>query len=227
MTALDDHLMEALAARVLERIGARGAGHCLQVPHVPQRLADAACRLVQRRLDAPDVACVVTATPSKPWHASPAKVVEVRNSGGQGARLVIFVPAGQNLAAEDSFGRSTFEVFDVLDIHASVVDGLRRDLQRLAPDLAGRVDDVVAIVGRDDRFGVTDRDVASFMAAAAERPSEEGVALAMTELGLLPDEHVTSADVRRTPGAPGAEPTADGCPDRQRAADGSSATSGR
>lgn len=200
MSTLDDHLTEALAGRVLERIVARRAGHCLQVPHVPQRLADAACRLVQRGLTAPDFACVVTANPSKPWHSSPAKVVELRNaSEDSGAKLVVFVPAGQNLAVEDSFGRSTFEVLDVLDIHVTVVDGLRRQLQRVAPDLADRVEDVAAIVRRDERFSVTDRHVASFMAAAAERPSEQGVALAMTELGLLPDERVTMADSDELP----------------------------
>jgi hypothetical protein len=195
VSALDDHLTRALAEHVLDRIAARGPGHCLQIPHVPKKLADAACRLVRRSLGDSDFSCVVTPSPNKDWQAKPAKVVEIRNGcEATGGKLVVFVPAGSNLAAEDSFGRSTFEVLDVLDIHASVVDRLRGDMQRLAPDLAERVEDIVAMVRRDERFAVGDREVAAFLAAAVEHPSENGVATAMTELGLLPDEEVITAD---------------------------------
>ena len=90
---------------------------------------------------------------SREWQARPAKVVELRNKAEEtGGRLIVFVPAGQHLAAEDSFGRSTFEVLDVSDLHTDVTERLRRQLQALAPDLVERAEDVIAVVRRDERF---------------------------------------------------------------------------
>lgn len=200
MTALDDHLIGTLAERVTDRIRSRGPGHCLLVPHLPSTLADGACRLVQRSLTAPDAAYVVVPEAKRDWHARPAKVVELRNSSEDtGGRLVVFVAAGQHLAAEDSFGRSTFEVFDVSDLHSHVSDLLRRRLQSLAPDLVERAEDVIAVVRRDERFGVEDRAVAAFLATTLEHPSEEGMASALAELGLLPDPDIASAQSTEIP----------------------------
>jgi hypothetical protein len=195
MSSLDDQLTVTLAERVLDRIRARGPGHCLLVPHVPSGLADRACRQVQKSVDDGDAAYVVVPDPRREWQARPAKVVELRNKAEEtGGRLVVFVPAGQHLAAEDSFGRSTFEVLDVSDLHTDVTERLRRQLQTLAPDLVERAEDVIAVVRRDERFGVDDRAVAAYLASTLERPSEEGMGAALAELGLLPDVEMATAD---------------------------------
>jgi hypothetical protein len=200
MSSLDDQLTVTLAERVLDRIRARGPGHCLLIPHVPAGLADHACRLVQKNVVDGDAAYVVVAEPKREWQARPAKVVELRNKAEEtGGRLIVFVPAGQHLAAEDSFGRSTFEVLDVSDLHTDVTERLRRQLQALAPDLVERAEDVIAVVRRDERFGIDDRAVAAYLASTLERPSEEGMGAALSELGLLPDVELATADSSDVP----------------------------
>jgi hypothetical protein len=189
-----------LAERVLERIRSRGPGHCLLVPHLPAGLADGACRQVQKGIEKKDAAYVVVPEPRRDWQARPAKVVELRNNVEEaGGRLAVFVPAGQHLAAEDSFGRSTFEVLDVSDLHSEVGERLRRQLQTVAPDLVDRVEDVLAVVRRDERYGVDDRSVAAYLASTLERPSEEGVGMALAELGLLPDIEIAGSESTDVP----------------------------
>ena len=99
----------------------------------------------------------------------PAKIVELRNSAeSTGGRLALFVPAGERLAAEDSFGRSTFEVLDLSDLYDTVIHELRLQLQTLAPELADRAGSVVQLARGDGRFSVAGREAAAFLAWQAE-----------------------------------------------------------
>jgi hypothetical protein len=192
---LDQHLIDALADRVLGRLRSRGPGHCLQVPHVPRDIADSACRLVDNDLEDPDAARVVTAAPKRAWQATPAKAVELRNDGERtGGRLALFVPAGEHLAAEDSFGRSTFEVLEISDLYDVVIQRLRRRLHSVAPDLAERADSIASIARGDARFVASGRDAAAYFARVAAQPSEEELGSALAELGLLPDSGIAEQE---------------------------------
>jgi DNA phosphorothioation-dependent restriction protein DptH len=192
MSALRDHIVETLAERVLGLLRSRGPGHCLQIAHVPLDLADAACRLVAKELREPDLARVVVPSDQKPkaWQSPPAKIVEIRNASDEtGGRLALFVPAGQRVAAEDSFGRSTFEVLELGDLYGDVAERLRRRLQAVAPTLAERAEAVVGAAAAED--GVSDRDVAAYLARVVTRPVEEELGRALVEVGLLPDASVS------------------------------------
>ncbi len=188
MSDLQQLLVEALSQRVLDTLRNRGPGHCLQIPHVPSEVADSACRAVSRELEPPDAARVVTERPKRDWQASPAKVVELRNLAEEsGGRLALFVPAGARMAAEDSFGRSTFEVIDAGDLYEVVLRDLQLRLQEVAPDLSERAESITGLAKGDGRFSVGGREAASYLMRLVQHPSEEELGGALVELGLLPD----------------------------------------
>jgi hypothetical protein len=188
MSGLEQHLVDALANRVVTTLRERGPGHCLQVPHVPQELADGACRAVAKEIKLPDSARVVSVAPKREWQATPEKIVELRNRAEEdGGRLALFIPAGVHLAAEDSFGRSTFEVIDVGDLYGIVIRELQLSLQTVAPDLADRAESITRIATGDSRFSVAGREAAAYLARLTAHPSEEELGAALVELGLLPD----------------------------------------
>ena len=186
------HLVEVIAARVVDTLHRRDRGYCLQVAHFPFDIADAAAELVQSRLAAPDAVALVQTAPSKAWHAKPTKIVELRNlvAEKEGGRLAIFLEAGQHVAAEDSFGESTFEVLDLQSIHTDVIDHLVRQLQVLNPDLAILAADVLEATRSDTRFGVDDGRATSFLGRLVDDPNREALGPALAELGLLPDSHI-------------------------------------
>jgi len=145
----DEAAIEEIARRVVELLDDRTAGHCVRVSDLPLGLADGACARASRMVQSPDVVCLVTPTPTEPWHAEPTKVVEFRNAFERGestGRLVIFIPAGQRVAAEDSFGRTTFEVVSFTDVFRSVVDRLLDEVERKDPDVAELASEVMEAV---------------------------------------------------------------------------------
>lgn len=188
------HLVEVIAAKVVDTLQRRDRGHCLQVAHLPYDVADAAAELVYSRLTAPDAVALVQTMPSKAWHAKPTKIVELRNvvAEKEGGRLAIFLEAGQHVAAEDSFGESTFEVLDLQSIHPEVIDHLVRQLQELHPDLSGLAAEVLKAARSDARFGVDDSRATSFLGRLVDEPNPEALGPVLAELGLLPDSQINA-----------------------------------
>ena len=89
MTAVRDELVRTLAEAVVTQVADRGDGHCLIVPHLPQPIADGACRLVRDRLaggDARDHARTVVERPEEDWQASPTKAVATALRGSRPGR---------------------------------------------------------------------------------------------------------------------------------------------
>lgn len=198
MTAVRDELVRTLAEAVVTQVADRGEGHCLIVPHLPQPIADGACRLVRDRLaggDARDHARTVVERPGEDWQASPTKAVELRNEVEQtGGRLVLFVPSGENLAAEDSFGPSTFEVFDVGQLERDAARRLERELERLDPQLAEIAVALADTVAGDIAFAVGHSERAAYLSRLVANPRRDEVGRALTEFGLLPDTAIASFD---------------------------------
>ena len=188
MSRFEDTLVDVLAGRIRAVIGARGPGHCAQVPHVPVALADRVCETLHREMTASDRLCMVVEHPKKPWHASPAKVVEYRNeSEGVGTKLVVVVPAGSHLPVEDSFGTTTFEVVDTSDVYQEARRESVAKLRELKPEVADKVDRVLDQVQHTRDFAVSDDAAARFASDVLSRPTAAGVGAAMTNLGLIPD----------------------------------------
>jgi hypothetical protein len=189
-----DRLVGSLAAAVSEVLDRRGSGHCLLVPNLPSWLAEAACReLVSAGVDGSEVRTVVKES-YEAWHATPTKAVELRNLvEDAGGKLVLFVPSGTQLAAEDSFGRSTFEVFDVTDLERRTVRELEQALHELDAQVAAEADRVLTALTAKD-FEIDDGHRVAYLARLMETPRREEVGRALTEMGLLPDAGIAAHD---------------------------------
>jgi DNA phosphorothioation-dependent restriction protein DptH len=193
MSAPNKYMIDVIASKVVDTLHNRGAGHCLQVAHLPLAMADAAAGLVFEQLTGSDAVALVQTTPTQPWHAKPTKVVELRNEvESTGGRLAIFMAAGHHVSAEDSFGESTFEILDLHDIYPDVIDFLGARLQQLEPDLAEQATEVLDIARRDSSFELSDARQVAFLGEMVEAPSHEVLGTALAEVGLLPDSTIGS-----------------------------------
>ena len=144
MSLLEKHVVDAIAARALGHLDGRSGGHCVQIANLPYRVADLACAQAHSALEASgDFArLVVQRGGAHPWHATPTKIVELRNHVDErDSRLVVFIPAGEHLAVEDSFGESTFEILDVGDLYHDIADRLSERIGREAPGIRERADE--------------------------------------------------------------------------------------
>ena len=188
----DDALVDTIVATVEGVLLARAAGHCLQVPHLPSSVADRVAERLFARASATDLVRLVRANPSRPWHASPTKVVELRNSLEEpGARLVVFVEAGQLLAAEDSFGSSTFEIVEVSDAHSSLATRLLGGLDQADPDVGARARAIIALA---EGIGVAPRRQVDYLERIAVDPSLDALGADLDALGLMPDSLLGEVD---------------------------------
>jgi hypothetical protein len=189
------HLVGTLAQAVSELISRRDAGHCLLVPNLPPWLADAACRdlAMDDGLDGAYARTVVHED-REPWHATPTKAVELRNKiEEEGEKLVLFVPSGTQLAAEDSFGSSTFEVFDVRGLERRTAQELEQRLHELDAQIGAEAERVLDALA-DKGFELDDGHRVAYLARLTERPRRDEVGLALTEVGLLPDAGIAAHD---------------------------------
>lgn len=189
----DDAAVEEVARSIAALAATRTAGHCIRISDLPPQLADGACARATALVAAEDIVCLVTTTPSQPWHAEPTKVVELRNASERGeanGRLIIFVPAGQRVAAEDSFGQTTFEVVSFADVYSRVVDRLVAELERRDPDIAEIAGQVVHAVRADRTAALDDRRVANYLASIITAPSPEAVGVGLPLLGLVSDKEI-------------------------------------
>lgn len=181
----DDGLIDTIVSTVEGVLLSRASGHCLQVPHLPGRVADQATERLWARVGPSDIVRLVRTNPSSPWHASPTKVVELRNSLDESpGRLVVFLEAGQLLAAEDSFGSSTFEIVEVSDAHASLVSRLLGGLDQDDPEMGRRTRAVIAYAGS---LGVSTRRQVEYLQRIADHPTLDAVGSELDALGLMPD----------------------------------------
>jgi hypothetical protein len=193
MNLLEQHVVDAVATRVVEHLNDRGSGHCVQVANLPRDVADLACARTHAVLEGRgDFArLVVQGDPAESWHATPTKIVELRNHvDDRNSRLVVFIPAGEHLAVEDSFGESTFETLDVGDLYRTIAAELSEKLVRDAPELGERADEVVTVLRGDGRFSISDEAIAAYLARLVQDPTTEELGRALTEARLLPDSRL-------------------------------------
>ncbi len=190
-------LVETIADRVESVVRQRGPGHCIQVPHLPGTIAEQVARVLWERLG-DDVVRLVRASPVEAWHASPTKVVELRNSiDAQGARLVVILEAGLLLAAEDSFGASTFEVVDVSDANVTLCAQLLERIASTTPAISARVRQVTDLAVP---LGISPRSQVDYLQRILRDPSPETVGQALDALGLIPDRSLGEEDEERVKG---------------------------
>lgn len=188
---LNAELERILLPKLVELLRGREAGHCMRVSDLDLDLMLLLCHRL--RVQAPQSLCFVLRDAS--WTEkkderliSSTKLVELRNplpDGGLRPPLLVFVPAGLRVAAEDSFGVATFEEISLGNVYLElsalllkeVPNGLRGTLTEITRRLQAEAwpfADAVAIA----RYLLT---------VKANEYDRDAAGAAVFELGLVPD----------------------------------------
>ncbi|MGW2613286.1 methylation-associated defense system ATP-binding protein MAD8 [Streptomyces sp. NPDC001500] len=197
---LREALEGVLVPRLAKLVGERGAGHCMRVTEVEPELAAALVRRLRGALGPAATVCVLgTANdlaPEQPHHdtvVTSTKLVELRNrtegDDGNGnslpGPLLVFVPPGTRVSAEDSFGIATFEEVPLGDAYAQLADHL---LDQVPDRLRPGVDELLAVLRDGPGHRTGDRAVALYLLTLRTNDYRDQVAgAAVYHFGLVPD----------------------------------------
>ncbi|MEV7706917.1 ATP-binding protein [Mesorhizobium sp. B2-3-3] len=197
---LREALEGVLVPRLAKLVGERGAGHCMRVTEVEPELAAALVRRLRGALGPAATVCVLgTAddlTPGQPHHdtvVTSTKLVELRNrtegDDGNGnslpGPLLVFVPPGTRVSAEDSFGIATFEEVPLSDAYAQLADHL---LDQVPERLRPGVDELLAVLRDQPGHRTGDRAIALYLLTLRTNDYRTQVAgAAVYHFGLVPD----------------------------------------
>ena len=184
--AVEDLLLPSLA----EALRGREPGHCMRVSDLGRELMLALAGGLRRQ--APSANVYVLAEGAAPaeddLYVSSTKLVELRNplpDGSLRPPLCVFLPPNLQTSAEDSFGRATFEEFDVGDAYESL---RRQVLERVPSSLQGYVRDLLQHL-REQRWSWAGNaaQIRYLLCARVNGNDGEAFGGALYELGLVPD----------------------------------------
>lgn len=197
---LREALEGVLVPRLAKLVGERGAGHCMRVTEVETELAAALVRRLRGALGPTATICVLGTAddlaPEQPHHdtvVTSTKLVELRNrtegDDGNGTSLpgplLVFVPPGTRVSAEDSFGIATFEEVPLGDAYAQLADHL---LDQVPDRLRPGVDELLAVLCDRPGHRTNDRAVALYLLTLRTNDYRDQVAgAAVYHFGLVPD----------------------------------------
>lgn len=197
---LREALEGVLVPRLAKLVGERGAGHCMRVTEVETELAAALVRRLRGALGPTATICVLGTAddlaPEQPHHdtiVTSTKLVELRNrtegDDGNGTSLpgplLVFVPPGTRVSAEDSFGIATFEEVPLGDAYAQLADHL---LDQVPDRLRPGVDELLAVLRDRSGHRTGDRAVALYLLTLRTNDYRDQVAgAAVYHFGLVPD----------------------------------------
>ncbi|WP_232027010.1 methylation-associated defense system ATP-binding protein MAD8 [Streptomyces lincolnensis] len=194
---LREALEGVLVPQLTKLVGERDAGHCMRVTEVEPELAASLVRRLRGALGPEATVCLLCPaddlTPDGPLHdvgVSSTKLVELRNrSEGEGSLpgpLLVFVPPGIRVSAEDSFGIATFEEIPLGDAYTSLVDYL---LDQVPERLRPAVDELLASVrDRTEGWRTGNRALAQYLLTLQANAYRDQVAgAAVYHFGLVPD----------------------------------------
>ncbi|MGW7073877.1 methylation-associated defense system ATP-binding protein MAD8 [Streptomyces sp. NPDC054866] len=193
---LREALESVLVPRLTALVGQRSAGHCMRVTEADTELAASLVRRLRGPLGPDATVCLLRPAdelgPDGEFHdvgVTSTKLVELRNrSEGEGVLpgpLLVFVPPGTKVSAEDSFGTATFEDVSLSDAYTHLADHLLDQVpQRLRPG----VDTLIAALKKRPEGRVGDRAVAQYLLTLQVNDHRDQVAGAAVYLfGLVPD----------------------------------------
>ncbi|MFJ4095259.1 ATP-binding protein [Kitasatospora sp. NPDC089913] len=193
---LREALEGVLVPRLAKLVGERDAGHCMRVTEVEAELAAPLVRRLRGALGPAATVCVLGPTDDlaqdRPFHdvtVTSTKLVELRNrtenEGILPGPLLVFVPPGTRVSAEDSFGIATFEEVPLGDAYAQLADHL---LQQVPDRLRQGVDELLAALRKHVDRRMNDRAVATYLLTLQTNGYREQVSgAAIYHFGLVPD----------------------------------------
>ncbi|MFF9113033.1 hypothetical protein [Streptomyces sp. NPDC014805] len=185
-----DALEHALLPRLAAVLRARQPGHCMRLGDLDTDLATRLVRGLRTLVPDAQVFALDDGDARIPSDAAvtSTKLVELRNPGEDGRLrppLLVFIPPGTRVSAEDSFGVATFEQLSLDDVHAKLKVSLLRELpEALRPA-------VVELLDRHSEDGgalADDRAAVRYLLTLRENdydPVAAGAAVYL--LGLIPD----------------------------------------
>ncbi|MFF1602448.1 hypothetical protein ACFVYV_33975 [Streptomyces mirabilis] len=193
---LREALEGVLVPRLAKLVGERSAGHCMRITEVEGELAASLVRRLRGALGPEATVCLLATAddlvPDRPFHdvgVTSTKLVELRNrTEGEGVLpgpLLVFVPPGTRVSAEDSFGIATFEEVPLDDAYADLADHLLDQVpQRLRPG----VDELLATLRDHPGSRTGDRAVAQYLLTLQANAYRDQIAgAAVYHFGLVPD----------------------------------------
>lgn len=193
---LREALEGVLVPRLAKLVGERSTGHCMRVTEVEAELAAPLVRRLRGALGPAATVCVLGSAdelaPDRPFHdvtVTSTKLVELRNrTEGEGVLpgpLLVFVPPGTRVSAEDSFGIATFEEVPLGDAYAQLTEHL---LHQVPDQLRRGVDELLAALRNHSDRRMSDRTVATYLLTLQTNGYREQVAgAAVYHFGLVPD----------------------------------------
>ena len=184
--AVEDLLLPSLA----EALRGRAPGHCMRVSDLGPELMLALARGLRRQAPSVNVYVLAegAAAAEDDLHVSSTKLVELRNplpDGSLRPPLCVFLPPNLQTSAEDSFGRATFEEFEVDDAYESLRG---RVLERVPSSLQAYVRDLLQhLRARRWSWAGAAAQIRYLLCARVNGNDGEAFGGALYELGLVPD----------------------------------------
>ncbi|QDY06847.1 ATP-binding protein [Micromonospora sp. HM134] len=198
----DEALERVLVPRLSGLIAGRGPGHCARITDIPAPLAERLCR---RLRDASGRSAQIHVLGQPPVVAADVavtstKLVELRNPDAQGRQrpvLLVFIPPGVHVSAEDSFDVATFEDVTLGAVYPELVQRLLAsvpaELRHDIGEVFAVLDDVAAVgragVGAGRPVGAAER-ARYLLTVGANDHDRQAAGAAFFELGLVPDFEV-------------------------------------
>ncbi|WP_369151482.1 hypothetical protein [Streptomyces sp. R17] len=192
---LREALEGVLVPRLAKLVGERTAGHCMRVTEVEAELAAPLVRRLRGALGPDATVCVLGTAddlaPDQPFQdvtVTSTKLVELRNRTEDEVLpgpLLVFVPPGMRVSAEDSFGIATFEEVPVGDAYGQLAEHL---LDQVPDRLRQGVEELLAALRDGSDRRMADRAVAMYLLTLQANGYREQVAgAAIFHFGLVPD----------------------------------------
>jgi hypothetical protein len=169
-----------LLPSVQAQLAAAGLSQRLRVTSLPREIADVVCAALQgdRRWVA---RVVVDRSPAAEWEATATKLIEYRNLLTE--PLLVFIPPGLRVAAEDSLDLATFLELSLTDLEQAARDDL---FGSLPPALQDRVRDTLEYCQIERVIQNPDQIIRYLLTIQKNGGDGYAAGGALFELGLIP-----------------------------------------
>lgn len=171
-------IAEACADRLREVLQDARDGHCMRVDDLPLPIMEKLCTTLSQELGHLDICLVGHTAGPEAWRITATKAIEMRNL--QRKPLLLFVPVSERMAAEDSFGESTFSQVSLAGAMTDLVKVLR---VRLNATIEGLTD----VTDFARHHCTQDQLVRYLLTVESNGSTPEAAGRALYELNLIPD----------------------------------------
>jgi hypothetical protein len=184
-------LVEQMRPRLLRALEEAGKGQRLRVTSLPASVMSGLCERLQG--DARWVARVLSGdVGTQLWEATATKLIELRNVLDE--PLLVFIPPGLRIAAEDSLDIATFNELSLSELSEDLVEVL---LSRIDVPLRGKIEDVLAYLRQGRHIKNHDQEVEYLLTIGRNEGSSSAAGGALFVFGLLPDFQLFTRDRER------------------------------